>query len=139
VRDKWVAWTIVRSIMLLPPRACVLSRCWTPTEEDSGWGEANIIQPNPERCKDVLIKSTVDDRFRIEVIHPGSSGLTAAGTRENTSYTNTVGDPLFGGLADSEVLIVPGVPPSRRLARALTKHRTPAGFRRRERTLLRVA
>ena len=54
------------------------------TEEENWWGKANIVEPSPERYKDVLIKSQVDDKLSIQAIDLGASGLAAAWARENT-------------------------------------------------------
>jgi hypothetical protein len=54
------------------------------TEEENWWGKANIVEPSPERYKDVLIKSLVDPKLSIQAIDLGASGLAAAWARENT-------------------------------------------------------
>jgi hypothetical protein len=54
------------------------------TEEENWWGKANVVEPSPERYKDVLIKSLVDDKLSIQAIDLGASGLAAVWARENT-------------------------------------------------------
>jgi hypothetical protein len=54
------------------------------TEEENWWGKANIVEPSPERYKDVLIKSQVDPSLSIQAIDLGASGLAAVWARENT-------------------------------------------------------
>jgi len=54
------------------------------TEEENWWGKANVVEPSPERYKDVLIKSQVDEKLSIQAIDLGASGLAAVWARENT-------------------------------------------------------
>jgi hypothetical protein len=54
------------------------------TEEENWWGKANIVEPSPERYKDVLIKSLVDEKLNINAIDLGASGLAAVWARANT-------------------------------------------------------
>jgi hypothetical protein len=54
------------------------------TEEENWWGKANIVEPSPERYKDVLIKSLIDPSLSIQAVDLGASGLAAVWARENT-------------------------------------------------------
>jgi hypothetical protein len=54
------------------------------TEEENWWGKANIVEPSPERYKDVLIESLIDPKLSIEAVDLGASGLAAVWARENT-------------------------------------------------------
>jgi hypothetical protein len=54
------------------------------TSEENWWGKANIVEPSPERYKDVLIASPVSPDLNINAIDLGASGLAAAWARENT-------------------------------------------------------
>ncbi|MBZ2168642.1 DUF3604 domain-containing protein [Marinobacter sp. F4216] len=54
------------------------------TEENNWFGKANIVEPSPERWKDVLIKSPVDDSLSISALNLNASGLAAVWARENT-------------------------------------------------------
>lgn len=55
------------------------------TAEENNWfGKAHILEPSPERYKDVLIKSQVDPKLNISAIDLQASGLVAVWARENT-------------------------------------------------------
>jgi len=54
------------------------------SEENNWFGKANIVEPSPERWKDVLIKSPVDDKLSITALKLNASGLAAVWARENT-------------------------------------------------------
>ena len=54
------------------------------SEENNWFGKANIVEPSPERWKDVLIQSPVDDSLSITALKLNASGLAAVWARDNT-------------------------------------------------------
>lgn len=72
------------------------------TEENNWFGKANIVEPSPERWKDVLIKSPLDDSLSITALKLNASGLAAVWARENTR------EALWEAFARREVFATSG-------------------------------
>ena len=54
------------------------------TAEDNWWGKAPILEPSPERWKDVLIKSSKDASLDLTALQLGASGLAGVWASGNT-------------------------------------------------------
>ncbi len=54
------------------------------TDEDNWFGKAHILEPNPKRHEDVLIKSPTDPKLSIYGSDLSASGLAGVWSRENT-------------------------------------------------------
>jgi hypothetical protein len=67
------------------------------TDEDNWFGKAHILEPSPERFKDVLIKSPVDPKLSITALDLSASGLVGVWARENTR------EALWDAMARKEV------------------------------------
>jgi hypothetical protein len=67
------------------------------TDEDSWFGKAHIVEPSPERWKDVLIKSQTDPKLSMTALDLAASGLAAVWARENTR------EAIFDAMARKEV------------------------------------
>jgi hypothetical protein len=67
------------------------------TDEDNWFGKAHIVEPSPERYKDVLIKSPVDPKLSIMATDLSASGLAGVWARENTR------EALWDAMARKEV------------------------------------
>ncbi len=67
------------------------------TEEDNWFGKANILEPSPNRWKDVLIKSLKDPSLDMTAQDLAASGLAAVWAHENTR------EALFDAMARKEV------------------------------------
>ena len=67
------------------------------TDEDSWFGKAHIVEPSPERWKDVLIKSQTDPKLSMTAQDLAASGLAAVWARENTR------EAIFDAMARKEV------------------------------------
>ncbi|WP_186480057.1 DUF3604 domain-containing protein [Synechococcus sp. NOUM97013] len=54
------------------------------TAEDNWWGKAPMLEPSPERWKDVLIKSAKDASLDLTALQLGASGLAGVWASGNT-------------------------------------------------------
>ena len=54
------------------------------TAEDNWWGKAPMLEPSPERWKDVLIKSAKDPALDLTALQLGASGLAGVWASGNT-------------------------------------------------------
>ncbi|MGB1622420.1 MAG: DUF3604 domain-containing protein [Synechococcus sp.] len=54
------------------------------TAEDNWWGKAPMLEPSPERWKDVLIKSSKDASLDLTALQLGASGLAGVWASGNT-------------------------------------------------------
>ena len=72
------------------------------TDEDNWFGKAHILEPSPERYKDVLIKSPVDPKLSITAIDLSASGLAGVWARENTR------EALWDAMSRKEVYATSG-------------------------------
>ena len=72
------------------------------TEEDNWFGKAHIVEPGPERYRDVLIRSQVDPSLSITAPELSAAGLAAVWARENTR------EAIFDALARQEVYATTG-------------------------------
>ena len=72
------------------------------TEEDNWFGKAHILEPGPERYRDVLIRSQVDPSLSITAPELSAAGLAAVWARENTR------EAIFDALARQEVYATTG-------------------------------
>jgi len=79
------------------------------TTEDNWFGKAHILEPSPERYKDVLIKSQVDPALSIMGPDLSAAGLAGVWARENTR------DALFDAMARREVYASTGTRPTVRV------------------------
>jgi hypothetical protein len=66
------------------------------TQEDNWFGKAPFLEPGPERYKDVLIKSQLDDDLSVMGPDLSAAGLAAVWSRENTR------EALFDGMERRE-------------------------------------
>ncbi len=72
------------------------------TEEDNWFGKAHILEPSPERYKDVLIRSTVDPKLSIMGPDLSAAGLCAVWVRENSR------ESIFDAMARREAYATTG-------------------------------
>ncbi len=67
------------------------------TDEDSWFGKAHVVEPGPERWKDVLIRSQTDPKLSMTALDLAASGLAAVWARENTR------EAIFDAMVRKEV------------------------------------